>query len=188
VCGTARRLVRGVAALYPLARQSTEPAARHESCWTRLDPINDSGSRLMKRLTGAGRVVVAVAVVGWAALAGRTQTKAPPKPEPTGKQVLMRDKLTHAKDVLEGLSVEDFDKVAKGAEYLRMISKAAAWYVFDSDEYLRMSKDFQEQATDLERHAKAKNLDASSLDYVRISLTCVQCHKYMRENKGKKKP
>ena len=71
---------------------------------------------------------------------------------------------------------------------LRMIGKASSWYVFDSDEYLRMSKDFQEQAADLERHARAKNLDASSLDYVRISLTCVQCHKYMRENKGKKKP
>jgi hypothetical protein len=145
----------------------------------------------MKRLTGTGRVVVALVVVGWTGLAGQTQTKAPPAQkaaEPTGKQVLMRDKLTHAKDTLEGLSVEDFDKVAKSAEMLRMISKAASWYVFDSDEYLRMSKDFQEQASDLERHARAKNLDAATLDYVRISLTCVQCHKYMRENKGKKKP
>lgn len=145
----------------------------------------------MMRLTGAGRVAVALAVVGWAALAGQTQTKAPPPKkaaDPTGKQVLMRDKLTHAKDVLDGLSVEDYDKVARGAEFLRMISKAASWYVFDSEEYHRMSKDFQEQATDLERHAKAKNLDAATLDYVRISLTCVQCHKYMRENKAKRKP
>jgi hypothetical protein len=145
----------------------------------------------MKRLIGGTRVVIALTVVGWAALAGQTQTKDPPTsrvPAPTGKQVLMRDKLTHAKDALEGLSVEDFDKVARSAELLRMISRASSWYVLDSDEYQRMSKDFQEQATDLERHAKAKNLDAASLDYVRISLTCVQCHKYMRENKGKKKP
>jgi hypothetical protein len=145
----------------------------------------------MNRLSGVGRVAIALAVVGWAALAGQTQTKAPPapkRPDPTGKQVLMRDKLTAAKDALEGLSVEDFDKVAKSGEMLRMISRASSWYVLDSEEYLAMSKNFQEQASDLERHAKAKNLDAASLDYVRISLTCVQCHKYMRQAAGKKQP
>jgi hypothetical protein len=31
-------------------------------------------------------------------------------------------------------------------------------------------------ATDLERHALEKNLDAAALDYVRISLSCIQCH------------
>ncbi len=143
----------------------------------------------MLRLTGAGLVVVTAVAVGWATRGVWAQTKAPPAAQPpTGKQVLMRDKLTHAKDVLEGLSVEDFDKVAKNAELLRMISKASSWYVFDSEEYHRMSKNFQEQATDLERHAKDKNLDAATLDYVRMSLTCVQCHKYMREAKAKKKP
>ena len=100
----------------------------------------------------------------------------------------MRDKLTYAKDALDGLSVEDFDKVARSAELLRMISKASSWYVMDSEEYHRMSKDFQEQAVDMERHAKARNLDAAALDYVRISLTCVQCHKYIRDVRAKKKP
>ena len=30
--------------------------------------------------------------------------------------------------------------------------------------------------------------DAAALDYVRISLTRVQCHKYMRQAAAKKKP
>jgi hypothetical protein len=38
----------------------------------------------------------------------------------------------------------------------------------------------------MERHAGEKNLDACSMDYMRITLTCVQCHRYMRENKNKR--
>jgi hypothetical protein len=120
---------------------------------------------------------------------GRTQPKPADKKEPpTAEKVLMRDKLTYAKDALDGLSVEDFDKVAKSAEMLRMISRASSWYVLDSDQYQRLSKNFQEQAADLERHAKDKNLDAAALDYMRISLTCIQCHKYVRDERARKKP
>jgi hypothetical protein len=74
------------------------------------------------------------------------------------------------------------------AEMMRLISRAASWHVLDSEEYDRLSQDFQEQAGDLERHAKARNLDAAALDYMRISLTCVQCHKYVREVRGRKTP
>jgi hypothetical protein len=127
------------------------------------------------------------------AIPGHSQVKDPAQggtkpPPPTGKQVLMRDKLTYAKDALDGLAVEDFAKVAHSAEMLRMISRASSWYVLDSEEYDRYSKDFQEQAADLERHAKARNLDAATLDYVRISLTCVQCHKHVRAVRARQKP
>jgi hypothetical protein len=107
------------------------------------------------------------------------------EPVPTSSQVLMRDKLAYANKALDGLSVEDYTKVAESGNMMRMISKAASWYVIPTDEYLRYSKNFQEQATDLERHAKEKNLDAATLDYMRITMTCVQCHKYIREVRSK---
>jgi hypothetical protein len=68
---------------------------------------------------------------------------------------------------------------------MRMISRAASWYVIDSEEYARYSKNFQEQAADLERHAKEKNLEQAALDYMRISLTCIHCHKHVREVRKK---
>jgi hypothetical protein len=98
----------------------------------------------------------------------------------------MRDKVTWAGKAIDGLSVEDFGKVAESAKMLRMISRAASWHVIDSDEYTHLSKNFQEQAADMERHAKEKNLDAAGLDYMRISLTCIQCHKYMRDVRKKR--
>jgi hypothetical protein len=125
---------------------------------------------------------VALLAVG-VAMAGRAQETPgnSGQEKPTrSNQVLMRDKLTHANAVLEGLTAPDFAKIVENAKMLRMISKAASWHVLDSDEYTRMSKDFQEQTTDLERHAKDKNLDAAALDYMRISMTCVGCHKMVR--------
>jgi hypothetical protein len=139
-------------------------------------------------------MVVALALLGVMAVCGRSQTKKPlsraDKKEPTltSNQVLMRDKLTFANKALDGLALEDFAKIEESARMMRLISRAPSWHVLDSDEYTRMSKDFQEQAADLERHAKQKNLDAASLDYMRISLTCVQCHKYMRAARKRDKP
>ena len=105
---------------------------------------------------------------------------------PTSNQMLMRDKLTYATKALEGLSMEDYAKIAEAGNMMGMISRAASWHIIPTEQYARMSRNFQEQARDLERHAKEKNLDAASLDYMRISLTCVQCHDYIRDNRAKK--
>jgi hypothetical protein len=150
----------------------------------------------MRRNLGIGVVFfAALLTVATGALCGLGQTKDranaaddKQRASRTTPQVLMRDKLTYANQALEGLVVEDFDKLAKSADMMRIISRAASWYVIGSDEYKRYSKNFQEQAADLERHAKDKNLDAANLDYVRITLTCVECHKYLRETRSKQKP
>jgi hypothetical protein len=153
------------------------------------------GMANMKTKIGIGMIVGIVIVTGAFALNDRSQAgdkpdeKAAKKPPgPTTTQVLMKDKLANANKALEGLAVADFDKIAESAQMMRMISRAASWYVIGSDEYSLISKNFQEQAGDLERHAKEKNLDAASLDYMRITVTCVQCHKYMRDYRGKAKP
>lgn len=130
-------------------------------------------------------VALAGAAAGWgyffAVGAAPMQQK-----QPTSNQLLMRDKLSYATKALEGLSMEDYGKIAEAGDMMGIISRAASWHVIPTEKYAQMSKNFQEQARDLQRHAKEKNLDAASMDYVRITLTCVQCHNYMRENRAKK--
>ena len=118
----------------------------------------------------------------------KTRTvQVPAQKPPTSNQMLMRDKLSYATKALEGLSMEDYDKIAEAGNMMGKISRAASWHIIPTEQYARMSKNFQEQARDLERHAMEKNLDAASMDYVRITLTCVQCHNYMREKQAGKK-
>ena len=103
--------------------------------------------------------------------------------ELTSNQMLMRDKLVQMNRILEGLTLDKFDQVEESAKTLGMISRATSWHVADpTPRYERLSKNFQEQAVDLERHAKQRNIDAATLDLVRINVTCAQCHQHMREN------
>ena len=103
--------------------------------------------------------------------------------ELTSNQMLMRDKLVQMNRILEGLTLDKFDQVEESAKTLGMISRAASWHVADpTPRYERLSKNFQEQAADLERHAKERNIDAATLDLVRMNVTCTQCHQHMRQN------
>ena len=106
----------------------------------------------------------------------------------TSNQMLMRDKLVQMNRILEGLTLDKFDQVEESAKTLGMISRATSWHIADpTPRYERLSKNFQEQAVDLERHAKERNIDAATLDLVRINVTCAQCHQHMRENAARAK-
>lgn len=95
----------------------------------------------------------------------------------------MRQKLDHSKKVLEGLVTEDFASITEGARKLNRLSKAAEWEVPTiphAEEYLHFTSDFQRIVEDLIKHAKAKNLDGATLAYTRLTINCVDCHKYVR--------
>ena len=129
---------------------------------------------------------LSVVGLGAGALGLAAQQETPPE-KARSNQLLMRDKLSYATKALEGLSTEDYAKIAEAGNMMGIISRAASWHIIPTEHYARMSKNFQEQASDLERHAKDKNLDAAALDYTRITLTCVQCHTYMREQRAHKR-
>ncbi len=101
----------------------------------------------------------------------------------TSNQALMRDKLTHMNRILEGLTLNNFDQVAESGETLAMISRATSWHIPEpTAKYQRLSKNFQEQSRDLERHAKERNIEAATLDLVRMNISCTDCHQHMREH------
>src|SRR5262245_64600725 len=78
---------------------------------------------------------------------------------------LMRRKLEHSQKVLEGIAVNDFTKIAKNAEELIDISKAAEWRALKTPQYEMYSNDFRRTAETLIKNAKEKNLDAAALNY-----------------------
>lgn len=95
-------------------------------------------------------------------------------------EVLMRGKLENAKQILEGLALQDFDKIGRNAQQLSLLSRDAGWHVVQTPEYVQMSAEFRELAEDMMKSARQKNLDGATLSYVGMTLKCVQCHKYVR--------
>ena len=104
-------------------------------------------------------------------------------PKPSKRAEFMRMKLDFSKKILEGLVTEDFDSIVDGAGKLKRLSMAAEWEVPtipNVQEYLPFTTDFQRIADDLQKSARAKNLDGATLAYTRMTINCVECHKYVR--------
>jgi cytochrome c556 len=119
---------------------------------------------------------IAAAVIGpWLATYAQTATQAD-KVAP-----FMRIKLTHSQDVLEGLAVEDFDLIDRGAQQLSLTSEDASWQVLQTEDYARMSADFRRSCDRLRAAARGKNLDGAALAWMEVTMKCVQCHKYIRD-------
>ena len=99
----------------------------------------------------------------------------------------MREKLNFSKDVLEGLALEQYAIIEKGGKALKKLSEAAEWEVAtipNATDYVMLTTDFQRHADELVKEAKAKNIDAATLAYVKLTMSCIQCHKFIR-NTGK---
>jgi hypothetical protein len=153
-----------------------KPAPRGPTvCCVELDSVLlffESGRNVMK---DAKWILVLVALLAWMPLpAGYGE-------EDDKLAVLMKKKLEYSQLVLAGIALNDFDKVATGAQELTQVSKAAEFRVLKTPQYEVYSNDFRRSAESLAQAAKAKNIDAAALSYVEMTLTCVKCHKHVRE-------
>jgi len=128
-------------------------------------------------------VIVAAAAAGVGAcwVAGGLTAGEPPRPDQVA--AFMRAKLAHSQDVLEGLAVEDFDLIDKGAQRLSLASEDASWQVLQTEDYARQSAEFRRSCDSLRKAAKARNLDGAALAWMEVTMKCVQCHKYVRDER-----
>jgi hypothetical protein len=149
-----------------------------------------SSSRATTRPLGSatdrgGRWIVAsVLVVVTAGLAVSRLTAADSAVVPDQVAGFMRAKLAHSQNVLEGLAIEDFDLIDKGAQQLSLASEDASWQVLQTEDYARQSADFRRSCDSLRKAAKAKNLDGAALAWMEVTMKCVQCHKYVRDERA----
>lgn len=92
----------------------------------------------------------------------------------------MHDKLELAQGILEGLSVENYDLIISRSQRLSAMSQEADWKVFENPDYEQQSIAFRRNVDALTKAAKNKNLDGATLAYVRATMSCIECHKYVR--------
>jgi hypothetical protein len=103
---------------------------------------------------------------------------------PHSRAEFMRTKLEYSKKVLEGLTLEDYDTIAKSARALRLLSQAAEWEVPtipNATDYVTYTREFQQLTDEMAKKAREKNIDGATLAYLRLTMNCVNCHKYVRE-------
>ena len=120
-------------------------------------------------------LVLAVALLGLVGLATHAQSK-----RSRVAKEFMRSKLELSQQLLEGIVTEDYDLIIAKGTKLSAMTKEVDWRLFENPNYDRQSEEFRRQADALVKAAKDKNLDAATLAYVRVTISCVDCHKMVR--------
>jgi len=118
-------------------------------------------------------------ILALALIVNLTVTSAQTKRNGAAKE-FMREKLELSQKVLEGLALEDFEAIATKGRRLSAMTREADWRLFENPDYDQQSVIFRRQVDALTKAAKEKNLDAATLAYVRMTMSCVDCHKLVR--------
>ena len=108
----------------------------------------------------------------------------PNEPKASAITPLMHQKLERSKAILEGLALEDLDKVGRNARMLRLLSVESGWNVIQTEEYRIQSNDFRRACDTISNAAEEKDLHRATLGYVALTLRCVECHSYMRKHRA----
>ncbi len=114
-----------------------------------------------------------------AAICGALVSLAQPKVQVSTKE-FMREKLGHSQKVLEALALEDFHTLEQRSKRLSAMTQEATWQAFQNPDYSEHSATFRRHANSLTRAARDKDIDAATLAYVRLTMSCVDCHKLVR--------
>ena len=92
----------------------------------------------------------------------------------------MEAKLLYSKALFEGIVTEDYKQVENNAKKLHALSQSADWRIRQTTEYQRFTREFARQAKSIEKAAKNKNIDAATLGYLQMTMSCVNCHRHMK--------
>jgi hypothetical protein len=110
-----------------------------------------------------------------------------PQPEKSASY-WMRKKLEYSEKILGGLAAADFDTIGKTARTMNALTHMEKWVRGTTPEYRTQLHLFEHANQQLIRSADKENLDGAALAYVQLTLSCVNCHKVVRDLNGAKPP
>jgi hypothetical protein len=112
----------------------------------------------------------------------------PPANTPERKpDVWMQKKLKYSQQVLEGIAAGDFDLIAKSGDTLKGMDKIESFIRARTPRYRLQLQLFQDANDEIIRQAEAENLEGVTLAFNQLTISCVNCHKQLREEIRKKK-
>lgn len=127
------------------------------------------------------RQVLIIAVIVGAGACVVFPSQAQDKQDKKGvNSALMQKKLEQAQKILEGLATEDFDSITKNAKAMNGLTALEQWFRASEPDYQTQLKTFRFANQELIRLSEERNIDGASLAYVQLTLSCVNCHKYVR--------
>jgi hypothetical protein len=96
---------------------------------------------------------------------------------------LMRKKLDCTQKILEAVVTSRWSELEARSRELEALTNDPAWTVLRAPEYARHSAAFKDAARALHDAAAKRDLEATPQAYIALTLSCVQCHRYLARNR-----
>jgi hypothetical protein len=109
------------------------------------------------------------------------ETQAAAASEPS---LWMKKKLEYSRNILAGLASEDFDQIAANAESMQTMSRFEAFIRGKMPGYRSQLQVFQSANEQLIKQAQKDNIDGAALAFTQLTISCVNCHKQLREGRA----
>lgn len=92
---------------------------------------------------------------------------------------VMRAKLAHSQALLDGVVTSNWAGLERHALALRRVTQDPTWQVLATLEYGQQTTQFNRTLDELLDAVKRKDLDATPAAYNALTMSCVQCHRYV---------
>jgi hypothetical protein len=119
---------------------------------------------------------------GFAARAQRAEALgSTPGDQQVKASVWMKQKLVATQNILEGMTRADYEMIGKNAAGMQLLSYLEAWVRADLPDYRAQLRAFEHANSAIVRAARDKNLDGVTIAYTQLTISCMQCHKIVRD-------
>lgn len=110
----------------------------------------------------------------------------PQKQEPS---FWMKKKLEHSQTIFQALAQGDFEAMQGASEKLRLLNDVEHFVRVRNPKYRTQLEMFRDANEELRKQAGQKNLEGTVLAFHQLTLSCVNCHKLLRDpNEKEAKP
>jgi len=92
---------------------------------------------------------------------------------------VMQLKLQHAQRLLGDVVTSDWASLEADTAALQQTTRDPAWAVLTTPEYIQHTMTFTRAVEELGDAARRHDLEMAPLAYVSLTLSCVQCHRYV---------
>jgi cytochrome c556 len=92
---------------------------------------------------------------------------------------VMHDKLDHAQKILEAVVTSNWVALETESRELERLTRDPRWTVLQYPEYAKHSANFVQAIRALHDAAARRDLEATPKAYVAVTLSCVDCHRYL---------
>jgi cytochrome c556 len=143
---------------------------------SRSTPVSREGNPMKKILTTLAALLLIAAPLAVQATRGGDDRDKDEK-----SSIWMKQKLSASQNILAGLTKGDFDAIDKNAQSMLVVEYLEKWLRADTPGYNMKPKDFEYANKALRLAAREKNMDGATIAYIQLTLSCVHCHKLVRD-------